>query len=69
MQFYSFVPMLNEGMYAQLVPFLVLFMQPISNGADHIIIQLELPSMDGTFQGSEEVKIWKCLVRAAGWMQ
>jgi len=60
MQFYRFVPVLNEGKYAWLVPFLVLLMQPVSNGADHIIILLKLSFMDGIYQGSEELNIWRC---------
>jgi len=60
MQFCSFVPVLKKGKYAWLVPFLVLLMQPISYGADRTIIWLKLCSMDGIFQGSEEVKIWGC---------
>jgi hypothetical protein len=57
MKFYSFAPAWNVGMYARLVPFLVLLMQQSSDGADHIIILLKLPSTDTIFQGSKEVKI------------
>ena len=55
--FYGFAPARNEGMYAQTVPFLVLLMQPSSDGIDHIIIRLKFPSADNIFQWSGEVKI------------
>jgi hypothetical protein len=56
MNFYSYAPAWNMGMYAQLVPFLALLMQQSSDGADRIIILLKLPSTD-IFQGFKEVKI------------
>jgi len=57
MNFYSYAPAWNMGMYAQLVSFLTLLMQQSSDGADHIIILLKLPSTDNIFQGFKEVKI------------
>jgi hypothetical protein len=55
--FYGFAPSWNEGMYVQPAPFLVLLMQPSSDGIDHTIIRLKFPSADNIFQGSGEVKI------------
>jgi len=46
MQFNSFVPAWNEGMYAQTDSFLFIVDATGSDGAAHIIIRLELPSED-----------------------
>ena len=58
-QFYGFAPEQNEYMYAQLVPFLALLMQPSSDGNEHIIIRLKFPPVDSIIQGSREVQIWR----------
>ena len=57
MKFYSYAPAWNMGMYAQLVPFLVLLTDQSSDGADHIINLLKLPSTGNILQRSKEVKI------------
>jgi len=57
MQFCSFALAWNEGLYARTVLVLVLLTQPSSDGTDHIIIWLKLPSTDSIFQGPEEMKI------------